>query len=100
MPTNAEQEELLNNCTWTWTTQNGVNGYSVEGPNGNCIFLPAAGYRYGSALSSAGSYGYYWSSTPYENFGSYACNLYFYSGSHGLYYNYRRDGQSVRPILE
>jgi hypothetical protein len=44
MPTRAEQDELRNNCTWTWTTQNGVNGYKVTGTNGNSIFLPAAGY--------------------------------------------------------
>ena len=64
MPTKAEQEELLNNCSWTWTTRNGVNGYNVEGPNGNSIFLPAAGGREGSLLYNAGSFGYYWSSMP------------------------------------
>ena len=42
MPTKAELNELLNNCTWTWTTQNGHKGYKVTGPNGNSIFLPAA----------------------------------------------------------
>ena len=45
MPTKAEQDELRNNCTWTWTTLNGVDGYRVTGPNGNSIFLPAAGFR-------------------------------------------------------
>ena len=44
MPTRAEQDELRNKCSWTWTSQNGVNGYKVKGPNGNTIFLPAAGY--------------------------------------------------------
>ena len=43
MPTLDEQKELLNKCTWNWTTQNGVNGYKGTGPNGNSIFLPAAG---------------------------------------------------------
>lgn len=66
MPTKAEQDELrnTNNCTWTWTTQNGVNGYKVTSKkNGNSIFLPAAG----SSLGYAGSSGYYWSSSldPY-----------------------------------
>ena len=63
MPTKAEQDELRNNCTWTWTTQNGVNGYKVIGPNGNSIFLPAAGCRFEGSLNNAGSYGYYWSSS-------------------------------------
>ena len=47
MPTKEECEELLENCTWNWTTQNGVNGYKVTSKkNGNSIFLPAAGYYY------------------------------------------------------
>lgn len=44
MPTLDEIEELCNECTWTSTTYNGVKGQLVTGPNGNSIFLPAAGY--------------------------------------------------------
>ena len=99
MPTYDELNELLNNCTWTWTTQNGVNGYKVKGPNGNSIFLPAAGYRYGSSLDDAGSGGYYWSSTPHDS-NDLACSLYFYSDGHSMYYDGRGYGQSVRPVLE
>ena len=63
MPTDAEMTELREKCKWTWTTQNGVKGYKVVGPNGNSIFLPAAGYMLDGTPSSAGSYGYYWSSS-------------------------------------
>ena len=101
MPTNAEQQELINNCIWTWTMQNGVKGYKVEGPNGNSIFLPAAGYRDGSSLYNAGSLGNYWSSTPYDLGDGYdAFNLYF--NSDRLYMNLtsRHFGRAVRPILE
>ena len=60
MPTDAELTELREQCTWTWTTQNGVNGYKVTSKsNGNSIFLLAAGFRHNSGLYSAGSYGYY-----------------------------------------
>ena len=45
MPTYKEYVELKNNCTWTWTTQNGMRGKLATGKNGNSIFLPAAGYR-------------------------------------------------------
>ena len=45
MPTMADFKELTTECTWTWTTQNGVKGYEVKGTNGNSIFLPAAGCR-------------------------------------------------------
>ena len=61
MPTMVEQEELRNNCFWEWTTVNGVNGYNVIGPNGNSIFLPAAGCRYGTYVYNICSSGYYWS---------------------------------------
>ena len=101
MPTRAELDELRNNCTWTWTTQNGVKGYKVTSKsNGNSIFLPAAGSRIGTALFSGGSYGYYWSSSLYES-GSYdAYYLSFDSGSSydWYYYDSRSDGLSVRPV--
>ncbi len=41
MPTDEEWSELDTKCTWTNTTQNGVRGFLVIGPNGNSIFLAA-----------------------------------------------------------
>lgn len=67
MPTKEEIEELIEDCVWTWATQNGVNGYYVRGCNGDSIFLPAAGYRSGLELNAASSCGYYWSSTANES---------------------------------
>ena len=68
MPTDAELTELREQCTWSWTTQNGVNGYKVTSKsNGNSIFLPAAGWRLDSLLDRAGNYGYYWSSSLYTD---------------------------------
>ena len=100
MPTLDEQEELLNKCTWSWTTQNGVNGYKVTGPNGNSIFLPAAGYRYGTEASYRGSYGYYWSSSLRGNSSDDAFCLYFGGGDHDWGSSYRYFGQSVRPVCD
>ena len=100
MPTKVEQNELLINCTWTWTTQNGVNGYNVEGPNGNSIFLPAAGYRSGSSLYGAGVYGGFWNSMPYGSNSGSAYYLDFSSSSLYMYYDYRYEGRSVRPVLK
>ena len=100
LPTKKEYEELLNRCTWKWTTQNGVNGYRVTGPNGNSIFLPAAGYRRGSSLNRAGSRGYYWSSTPGESGTNGAYDLSFSSGNHRVGWNGRNSGRSVRPVTE
>ena len=100
MPTKAEFEELKNNCSWKWTTQNGVNGYKVTGTNGNSIFLPAAGCRSGSSLYDAGSDGYYWSSTPNESRSDSAWSLYFNSSEFDMNSIYRGNGRSVRPVIE
>jgi hypothetical protein len=100
MPTTKEQRELINNCTWTWTTQNGVKGYKVTSKsNGNSIFLPATSCRYGSSLyNSAGSYGYYWSSSLYTDGQNEAFSLYFNSSDVDWGGSYRSVGLSVRPV--
>lgn len=100
LPTKSECKELVNKCTWSWTTMNGKNGYKVTGRNGNSIFLPAAGLRIGSSLLDAGSYGYYWSSSPRGSSTGYAYYLYFGSDYHGVYWSFRSDGRSVRPVTE
>ena len=100
MPTKAEQDELCNNCTWTWTTQNGVNGYKVTSKsNGNSIFLPAAGYRYASSLDCAGGFGYYCSSSLYSDYPNYAYVL-FLTGSVSRGSGNRYCGNSVRPVCQ
>lgn len=100
MPTKAEQDELRTKCKWVWTKLNGVNGYKVIGPNGNSIFLPAAGYMYAGTLSRAGSHGYYWSSSLYTDSPNYAYRVLFYSDlvDWGLYNRYY--GLAVRPVCK
>jgi len=99
MPTIDEVRELLDNCTWTWTAQNEVNGYKVTGPNGNSIFVPAAGNRNGASLVNAGSDGICWSATAVSD-SYYSYYLTFNSGRTVWYYYYRYYGRSVRPVLE
>ena len=101
MPTEAEFQELMDNCTWEWTTQNGHKGYKVTSKK-NCqsIFLPAAGYRYGAKEVLVGSTGEYWSSTPYESDADGAFKLCFYKDDHSVYWCNRFAGSSVRPVLE
>ena len=100
MPTDAEWTELRTECTWTWTTQNGVNGRLVTGPNGNSIFLPAAGSRGGTGLSYAGSCGFYWSSSLDTDYPDFAFDVFFDSVNVYRYDGYRFGGQSVRPVTE
>lgn len=98
MPTQDELNELKNSCTVTWTTQNGVNGRLFTGPNGNSIFLPAAGYRLDSSLNLDGSRGNYWSNSLSTVSPGSAWYLNFLSG--GCYVNYlsRYCGRSVRAV--
>ena len=61
MPTIDEFEELFTECKKEWVedTQNHVAGYKFTGPNGNSIFLPAAGSRTQGNVSGEGLNGYY-----------------------------------------
>ena len=99
MPTKAEFEELYNNTTVTWTTQNGVNGQLFTASNGNSLFLPDARSHYNSSLSYPGS-GHYWSSSLCAYGPDYARYLRFDSGSYEVDdVSMRSDGMSVRPVL-
>ena len=104
MPTKAEQDELRENCIWTWTTQNGVGVCKVTGPNGNSIFLPAARLYYGKEFYDRGVFGAYWSNTLDNN---YSTKDSYMAHAVGFGYDYcsagvseRFIGRSVRPVCE
>ncbi len=99
MPTTTELQELMDNCTWIRTTQNGVNGFKVTGKNGNSIFLPAAGYRYHSNLVGVGSDGYYWSSSLDEYTPDCAYSIDFDSGYYFWCRSGRSYGMAVRAVV-
>lgn len=102
IPTYSEFSELLNEncCSWTWTTQNNVNGYVVLSKiNGNSIFLPAAGYRSEGDIDREGTYGSYWSASLYETYSDDFAHVLSFSIS--LLHTRKRDrsyGFSVRPV--
>lgn len=102
MPTEAELDELRNDCAWSWTSVNGIVGYKVTGPNGYSIFLPAAGYRNGTEVYGRGLYGHYWSGTLDEGYSYFACILYFGCNyGHGWSSSSGRDyGHTVRPVTD
>ena len=98
MPSQEQIGELCSNCTWTWTQRNGVNGQLVTGPNGNTMFLPAAGGRRDESLYYAGTYGFYWSRTLYPDNSDHASYLGVYSGYVYGDIWYRDLGLSVRAV--
>ena len=63
LPTKEEFQELVDKCKWKWEDE-GVKGYEVTGPNGNSIFLPAAGFYFDNfGNDTIGVSGMYWSSS-------------------------------------
>lgn len=103
MPTEADWQELYNNCTWTWkTTADGYasNGRLVTASNGNTIFLPAAGYRNGTELDNAGAPGRYWSSSLFKTFSDGVKSMNFNSGGADMSSSLRYYGIPVRPVSD
>lgn len=101
MPTLAEMQELCDCCLWEWTEQNGQKGCNVTGPNGQSIFVPAAGTKQGTALYLAGSYASLMTATRDNSNHFYARSLVFFAkGEHWIDTNLRDYGQSVRPVCK
>ena len=119
MPTKDQFEELISNCTYTWTTINDVNGNLFTGLNGGNIFMPAAGYhtifipesngssfflpamdyRQYNDLYEVGCSGDYWSSTLNPSYPDRAYSLSFFDlGGWCNDYEPRIDGISIRPV--
>ncbi len=102
MPTEAENEELLTECTWTWTMLNSVYGFLITSKKDTrkSIFLPAAGYRKGTMLVNVGVDGYYWPSSVDLIYSAHVHVLRFESGNNNYAtYSHRYNGYSVRPVL-
>ncbi len=101
-PTVEEWNELVENCTWTWTTQNDENGFLVTAKNGNSIFLPAAGYfnEYYEFAQNASSFGFYWTSSLDAT--CYRAHQFSmsYSGNHGTDYSARNCGMTIRAVTK
>jgi len=97
LPTGIELKELVDKCQWEWVAQNNYEGYKIIGPNGNSIFLPAAGYYYES-LTERFIGGRYWSSTSGADLKN-THYLYFTQYNQGMdWHGDRYFGRSVRPV--
>ncbi len=98
MPTKEEWEELYQNTSYTWTTQNGVDGRLLTGPNGNTIFLPATGFRLDGELICLGL-GIYWSNTLHSHFPERGWSYHFDFESCHVCGTYERSrGQCIRAV--
>ena len=98
IPTQEEVDELCENCTWFWTSINGVVGYQVTGKNGNSIFLPAAGRRLDFDYDYVGEEGRYWSNIFKIGYPEHGSGLYFYNGDYRTLDDGRCQGLPIRPV--
>ena len=102
MPTEAEIQELIDYTTNEWFTNykgTGVKGRKFTGSNGNSIFIPAAGNRYGGSVSLVGYDGYIWGSSLYAPHPTYAWYLHLSSGKCNMDNYSRCNGHSMRGVL-
>ena len=100
MPSEVEWEELRKQCTWTWTTKNGVKGHKVTSKiNDNNIFLPASGRHFVDAFTGVGVDGNYWSNTLNVASPCEAMYVLFISNGASSFGSDRYVGHSVRPVL-
>ena len=99
MPSDGQIQELISNCSYTWTTKNGVAGGLLTGPSGGTIFLPEADICWNGFLECSMPGGYYWSSTlsPKNSNNAYRLCFDSWGGSGGG--EYRGIGLTVRPII-
>ena len=101
MPTIVEVRELLDYCIWSSTTINEVNGYKVEGPNGNSIFFPVTGGMVGSNNPSAENHLIaFWSSNRSTYYGQDygAMNLQINTSDVHITYSNRYYGLVIRAV--
>ena len=103
MPTEDQWEELCQNTSNSWTTQNGINGRLFTASNGNTLFLPAAGNRWESNTNLTtnngdSGFGNYWSNSLYLRIPDGAIYFQFRSEYFKVFYDARSRGCSVRAV--
>ncbi len=103
MPTESEIFELYQQCDWMWTfmlnkSDLPIKGVKITGPNGNSIFLPAAGYRWNSKVHNVGEECDYWSSSLVKDQSARAWDLYVTPVSWWIGNGFRCNGFPVRPV--
>lgn len=102
MPSSDDFAELLANCTYQWTSQNGVKGGLFTSKiNGKSIFFPAAGSWWDKKVHEVGKSGNYWSSSVSTYPEGTAVVLYFDDEGADIDDPApRADGNNIRPVCK
>ena len=97
LPTIEQAKELVEKCTWTKTTLNGVNVWEVKGPNGNKIYIPISGCISESSKVSYTNNAYIWTGEKASVI-TQAKTVKVMSDGPTIGVNYKRTGTVVRPV--
>ncbi len=104
IPTQAEWQALIDNCTWTWDPV--YQGYEIVSKiNGKSIYLKATGYKDTRGDSGNGEV-HYWSSTyamPQWNYDNSQAFSLFGDGDQELNvekHSFRNYGMNIRPVCD
>ena len=110
MPSKAQIDELLRDCQWTWTSLKGRHGFVVKGPNGKCLFLPAAGCYFESSNQLTVNHGgisqfdqtcFYWCGELDDSYDTRAASCLIMCEDYPKFYDRigsRSDGKPVRAV--
>ena len=98
IPTIAEYEELFRCCKVEWIEKEGVAGYQFTGPNGNSIFMPAAGSRTQGTTTSVGTEGRYLSGSVNATDPQFAMSYLFNQGGNARSTTPVYQALAVRPV--
>ena len=97
IPRSEEWQELVDNCTWTATTRNGINGFEVSG-NGNSIFL-ASNSGYFNSQTNFITSGMAYGSSSLRFMPTWHCGFRTSSSSYGVQQQDGRTvGAAIRPV--
>lgn len=100
IPTKEDMEELVEECEWKWSNQNGRLGWMVIGPNNNYIFLPASGAASSYIIAGVNELGRYWTATrDKSNYSAYNLRFKDVTDTIVVVDDTRFYGRTIRPVL-
>lgn len=100
IPTKEDMEELVEECEWKWSNQNGRLGWKVIGPNNNYIFLPASGAASSYIIAGVNELGRYWTATrDKSNYSAYNLRFKDVTDTIVVVDDTRFYGRTIRPVL-
>ena len=100
IPTKEDMEELVEECEWKWSNQNGRLGWKVIGPNNNYIFLPASGAASSYIIAGVNELGRYWTATrDKSNYSAYNLRFKDVTDTIVVVDDTRFYGRTIRPVF-